>query len=879
MIICYTICSVRGGCMNKFMKVKNYLLAFFLPLLLCLLIFYLKGILQSVEDIYVSDLRLQHISFLNYLKNVLVGKTSIYYSFYAGMGNPMLANMIFYALSPINMITFIIKDIRYAIIFVYMIKLSLSGLTMYMLLKSKTERDDLTTVLFSTCFALSSFAINYFFCIFWFDCLYLAPLVVMGIDKMYKTEKINLLYIFSLALAIICNIQMGFGLCVFSVLYYLYCFFVNYNLKDDKKKFIQLGIVFAISSLCAGAVSSGVLLGFVTEYRNISLARELKVSTVAGTSNITYIIKGLFSVGNLKTDYYNNYEPFTYCGLIISYFSVLYFFNKNIDKRKRVAALGVILVFVISFCINSLNLFWHLSSPVLLNYRYSIYLALFLTVLAYECYANQDKLVKRDIVVLSIALLFGLSCIVMYANEIYILYTFIFLLLIFTFIIFAKNRGKVFEYMLIIAVLVEIVVNGYTSLYTARQLPFGKISSYDNLIKESNFNNFDDNYRLMYDHSYTDFTNDTLLLNKNSSLRYFSSVINGYVTNFFDWNFSTVGNNNYRLSAYDNPLLLSLLGNKYFYLLDEIKNNLYNKVDSYKITSYDYVQGKNDTKNVYLYENPYALSLGYVIDGDVKHNKKMEITEYQNAIIKAFTGTSEDVVYSLDVSANNDNAICSKVVNASCMTFSITNDTDNSMVYAYSNFSTYNVSSPNAKVYIDTGRPIIISTLDKNFDLTLTSDSVNLELERFVASTYNRELLIRDLEILRKNMLKDIKINKNVMTGKISSSKDGILFLSIPYDNKFQIFVDNKRVKYYSLLDNSFIGLDLKKGEHNIKLKYVDDNLRLYVISSAVSIIVTFIIYYFVNKKINVRLEKERKELEERLQKRVNRKQKKKNRK
>ena len=133
---------------------------------------------------------------------------------------------------------------QYAILFIYIIKVSLSGLTMFLLLKNKKDESNFSTILFSTCYALSSFVINYFFSVFWFDSLYLAPLVMLGIDKMFKNEKISLIYIFSLASAIICNIQMGFGLCIYSVIYYLYSYGINYDFKKDLNRFKQLGILF-----------------------------------------------------------------------------------------------------------------------------------------------------------------------------------------------------------------------------------------------------------------------------------------------------------------------------------------------------------------------------------------------------------------------------------------------------------------------------------------------------------------------------------------------------------------------------------------------------------------------------------------------------------
>ena len=49
-------------------KAKNYILAFGIPFVICLIFFFLKGVFLDIEGLYVSDLRLQHIVFLSYLK-------------------------------------------------------------------------------------------------------------------------------------------------------------------------------------------------------------------------------------------------------------------------------------------------------------------------------------------------------------------------------------------------------------------------------------------------------------------------------------------------------------------------------------------------------------------------------------------------------------------------------------------------------------------------------------------------------------------------------------------------------------------------------------------------------------------------------------------
>ena len=663
---------------------------------------------------------------------------------------------------------------------------------------------------------------------------------------------------------------MGFGLCIFSLIYFIYNCFINYNIKLDIKKLKSLVLIFIFSSLCAGIISSGAICGFILDYGNISSARDISVSTVTGTSNLGYILKNFFTVGNYKFDYYNNYEPFIYSGLLISFFAILYFFNDKIAKNKKIGAFFVILIFIISFCTKFINLFWHLSTPVLLNYRYSVYLSLFLTLIACESYLNKEKLVTKDITILIISLFIGFFIIMAYSNEVYVIWTFVFLILISTLIYLTKNKNKRFELLLILTVFVEIFMNGYLSIYTASELPFGKYSSYNGLKELSTKNTFDDNYRVMYNYSYTDMSNDTFLLNKNSSLRYFSSVINGNVLKFFERNLSTFGNNNYRISSYDSPLLLSLLGAKYFYLNEEISNSIYEKIDTYEIKDYNYETKKYEKHKVYLYENPYALSLGYVIDKDVKYNKKMDLVDYQNEIIKSFTGKNKDVLIRLDYDVLSTSDICNNSVYNSCKSYEIKNNTNNILVYVFGRFEQYTIDN-NAKQYFDVNSPLLISTIDNKINLTLEYMG-DLNKEKFAVTTYDETNLINNLKTLQKSMLKDIKINKNTMKAKIDSNRDGILFLSLPYDKKFKIYVDNKETNYYPLLDKSFIGLDINKGNHTIKIEYIDNNYKKYILITIISILITTILTYFVNKNINKKQQEELIKLQELEEKKKNKK-------
>ena len=834
--------------MKKLGKIKNYILAFIIPIVICLIFMYFKNILADIEEIYTSDLRCQHIVFLNYFKEVILGNASLFYTYSAGMGNSMLATIIFYCISPINFLLFIIEDMRYAIFVIYFIKMGLAGVSMYALLKSKVGKESFMTVVFATCYALCSFIINYFFCIFWFDCMYLAPMVMLGIDRIFDRKKMSLLYIASLSLTIICNIQMGFGLCVYSVVYFLYSFNIRYSLKKDFKKFLHFGIIFAISSLCVGAISSCSLLGFLSGYMDTASTRNI-FSTRAGVSNLLYILKDLFTVGNLTGEYNNNFEPYIYCGLIITFFSILYMFNKNIDKKKRINAFLVILFFMISFSINIINLIWHLTPPISFNFRYSEYLSLFLVLIAYESYVNKDKLLPMDIGVLVVSLLVGLFVILGFNNNTYVIHAFIFLILNFVVILLAKNKNKKFEILLVLLVFTELGVNGYLSYYIASELPYGKNTSYTSFQEIASKNEFDTTYRVEYNYSYTDYFNDSLLVNKNSSLRYFSSIIYDNVLYFYRKTGSVNGLTNYTVSAYDSPLLNSMLGNKYFYLLHDFNNGIYQKLDTYRVGSYDYVNLRYAYRNVYLFENPYALSLGYMIEGDLKYEEGTNLVDYQNQLIKAFTGDDKDVLIRLNVDLLDDPEGCPPIDDFEyCASYLIHNNTNNKITYTYTPFSVYSIRS-DIKGYIDINIPLVLHSYQDDVNLVVKHHQ-DLMTDNFIAMTYNKVNLIEQLDILRKNMMQNIVIDKNVLTGDIKTDKSGILFISIPYDKKFKIYVDGKETKYYPLLDNTFIGLDLTEGEHKIKMEYTNPGWKYYVMSSVVSIIITGILYFFINKKI-----------------------------
>lgn len=195
-------------------------------------------------------------------------------------------------------------------------------------------------------------------------------------------------------------------------------------------------------------------------------------------------------------------------------------------------------------------------------------------------------------------------------------------------------------------------------------------------------------------------------------------------------------------------------------------------------------------------------------------------------------------------------------------------------MYVYGLFDEFSIDN-NHKMYMDISRPIIISSVDKEIYLTLFY-SFDLIEENFLAVTYDKNNLVDSLSYLQEDMLENIKIKGNVLSASIDSSKSGKLFLSIPYSDKFKVYVDNQEVDYYPLLDNAFLGLDIEEGIHDITVKYIDDEIKWYVIVSFAFLIITIFLYFTINKVIIKRQIEEKRQQELLKEKREKNKEKKK---
>ena len=129
--------------------------------------------------------------------------------------------------------------------------------------------------------------------IMWLDGVILLPIVALGIHRIIDKKR-PLCYIISLFFALVTNYYIGYMLCIFTVLYFLYCVLRSLPTESKLKYFWNKARTYIVSSLIAGGLSAVVLL---------PTFMALSGGKSGGTKNLSFALNGSFLdiFGNLYT--------------------------------------------------------------------------------------------------------------------------------------------------------------------------------------------------------------------------------------------------------------------------------------------------------------------------------------------------------------------------------------------------------------------------------------------------------------------------------------------------------------------------------------------------------------------------------------------------
>ena len=872
------------GLQTKFAALPHLYLVFcfFVPVIIMYGIYVVKGIHPFFNGSpLVLDLNAQYVSFFEALRDFALGERSILYSFSRSLGGEFMGMVAYYMASPLTYITVLFpKDrIQEAVLTILLIKCGLTGLTFGLYLHNKSKNPQKVTVFtFSMLYALSAYAVVQQHNTMWIDALVWLPLLAYGLENLVYRGKYKL-YTISLAIIMLCNYYIGFMICIFSVLYFFYCYFskspIERNPFKEKLHFIRAFLRFGLFSIMAAAMSAFML---IAAYYSLQFGKT-------EFSSPNWAMEANFDVVDFLTKFlpgsYDTVEPsglpFVYCGIISLILLPVYFLSKKITSREKIASLAMIAVLVLSLILKPLDLIWHgFSLPNWLNSRYSFLLIFVLLIIAYKAYGNLKSVGERVILAAAaiiimfaaIAQKFEMDSFITTDGKLPVLgcvvftiaFTiFIAALLCYKFKVKRSNtrNAKAFSGILAAVICLELFCNGITCfLQLHEDVSFTSYTSYNNHLAElrpvvSAVKEYDSSFYRMEKTKHRT-KNDNMALGM-YGITNSTSTLNQSTIDFIG-NLGYTGRSHYTMYNGGTAVGDSLLGIKYVidYSYSEKYQNIYTPVESIENEKYK------------VYNNPNALSLAYGVSADINEFDFEHYESYfnrYNGLITAMLGSEDSVELFNYVSQV-------KITSASCdetkkITYTkyTTEDNDGAVYFEYTApesgcYYFYANGSANDELkievndqgranylgkdttniihcgYFEAGESITIEiTIPEETEFTL--QTAQNFLWYYIPEEY--DAIFSELKSGPQfDIISSLSTEDNLV-GMISTAKENQTILTtIPYDKGWNVYVDGEKVETYETL-TALMAFDIAaEGEHVLELKYMPQE---YVLGFTISII------------------------------------------
>ena len=823
-------------CKRKLSR-KMYLCAFGLPVLISILICICNGVYPFGRNCILHiDMYHQYEPFFTEFLDKLRNGGSLMYSFRLGLGSDFMSLYAYYLASPLNWLvvlcpsSFVIEFMTVLII----VKIGLCGLSFAVYIWNHFEKMDFAGVLFAAFYALSGYMAAYSWNIMWLDNLVLAPLAVLGLERLVKEKKCGL-YCISLAAAILSNFYIAIMLCIFLVLWFgIVC------LEEVKgvKAFLSAFGRFLLYSLLAGGMGS--ILIFPT-------AVILGYSGSAGVS-FPKTIEWYFDLISMLARHCIHVKEYTgrdhwpnlYCGAAVFLFFTLYLCNRNISLKKKIMRVVLILFFWISFANNYLDFIWHgLHFPDSLPGRQAFLYVFLLVSMAYEVYQNRsgNTIVHIGLGVLVTAVFLGAAVQVVSAGMVTGLSMALTFLLTAGYGIFLAMQKLGTAKIKILATNMLAVLAVFEVFFNFSAMGFSTLSrdsytknweSVQTLLGQVNAAEEDKFYR----------TEEMERLTKNDAAIYgycsstiFSSLMNIGISRFYRKVGMEGGKNFYSYSG-ATPLTSAMLSVKYL-----ISQSPYEESPLRKLVAED---GQN-----YIYENLYTLPLGFMADAgleadwDAKKgvpianlNKLARALGAENNMLAPFSGTVRTGDEKTSISVKDDGYLYGTYTDTSVTNLTVTNGK------RVRKFTKVNHGYILDLGWCKAGDVVEITNTSGVSEFKVQVYSLDMESFQKAFETLNEQTLELDV-------LEDTHIE-----GHIDVKKAGNLLLSIPKEDGFRVYVDGREVECKTFME-SLMEIPLTAGKHRIILRYTTPGLKEGSIVSTVCLTVFAGIFLWKRKKRN----------------------------
>lgn len=813
-----------------------------LSFLLCVGIMIAVCIIKKVypfgdECILHIDMYHQYAPFFMDFTEKLKESGFSFYSWNLGLGSDLIATYAYYLSSPMNLLLIFCNTshlVEWMTVLV-MIKIGLCGgcFSYFLMEHYHTERFH---VIFPELFyAFSGYMCAYYWNIMWLDCIWLFPLIVLGLERLVSKGDFRL-YAVTLALSIWSNYYISIIICIFLVLYAIFLFVKQFRnvhrvnkAAQPNSELLNLNLVISRIALFAGV---SILAGLVS---SVLLLPEMKALSASGSGNLNFPdeiswyfnVLGEFSRMCVLSDASTTEGdwPNLYCGAAVFFFFGMYLCSKGISRKKKAVHIGFLAFLMISFSCNVLDFIWHgLHFPDGLPARQSF---LFIFVMLSVCYEalcveeNGKQILHRwRSVVFSCVFAAGgmLLCVLFHENagvDLWaVIVTGVFLACYIFLYVLSRSGDHVYRSTAAILAMALVILESTWNLYgvgidtTSRSTYVDYLGDYASLQetiakKEAGF------YRT---EAYERLTKNTACLAGYDGASLFSSLMNIHVADAYRLTGMEGGKNFYCYNG-QTPLTSAMLGVKYLYS-DSILGDdpLRNLVDA--------------AGETYLYENKYVLSGGFLLPGGFE--------EEWNPQSGAWVNNLNNLAYLLGASDNMLTYVGKSAYDVNAAKATITEDG-----YYYGIYEERTASSLTEHVgawernfaKASHGYLMDLGYRKAGDEVTFTSATQGTIKVNFYQLDINA--LNQAYDTLKKSEFAVSEWTDNSVKGTIEVKEESDLILAIPADEGWTLSVDGEETPVETFLD-AYIRVPLTEGVHTIELSY---ETPLFVQGLAISVV------------------------------------------
>lgn len=778
--------------------------AFLLPAALMLFLFMIKRIYPFGDRSFLSgDLYHQYMPFFSELLHKVKGGESLSFSFHAGIGSNFLALFAYYLASPLHLLGLITGEAHLVefLGYIVVIKTGLCGLTACLYFQKHFSAKDFAPLLFSMFYAFSGFMAAYNYNIMWLDCIWVLPLILLGLERLVREGKCGL-YCLTLAFSIYTNYYLSIMICIFLVLY-----FVMLLITERGNRLRRMGS-FVVFSLLAGSMAAVLLIPSVcailrTDFGNADFPQKVEsyfsvLDMLARHCVCVYTERGL------------DHWPNIYCGSAVLMLIPMYLMNKSISIREKFCRLGLAAFLLLSFSTNILNFIWHgLNYPDSLPARQSFLYVFLVLTMCYDAWHHLQETEAQQI-------LYGYLCGVGFCLfcEKFInhedfepgvkLLTLLFLTMYAVLLyLFRTKQAKNVRWGICVAALAAVLAECGANTWdtsigtTSRSAYLGQQADYRELYELTRARE-DSFYRV---EKFTRKTKNDATLTGYPSASTFSSTLNSDVMDLYT-----------RLGMRHSKVYYSFDGATGLTSALLNVNYMFGESDAYECGLYTRLAQSGD---IFLYECNAVLPFGYTapVGFEIPEGYENQPMGLQNRLVREL-GVSGQLFCSMQKTGVGDDIQFTPKEGG--IYYGLVTASGTAKIKRIG-------GSRDEETFGDLKKGCILylGYLEKGQTITLTNGDEKDETPKISVDIYrlDESVLEEALAVLSVDYLQEVEWASDALAGRITLEESKRLILSVPYEDGWTVWINGEETAG-ELFGGCLMAFDLEPGEYEIRMKY-----------------------------------------------------------